>query len=125
MLNSVALMGRMVRDPELKTTSNNTDVCSFTVAVERDFGDKVVDFIDCIAWKANAKFVCQYFKKGQMIAVIGSLQSRKWQDKNGNNRINWEVVVSNSYFAGNVNKDGGKSSSFYDMSEEEAGEIPF
>lgn len=122
MLNIVVLLGRLVKDPELKMTANNTEVCSFTIAVERDFGDKKADFIDCVAWRANAKFISQYFKKGQMIAVTGSLQSRQWEDKNGNKRINWEVIVGNSYFTGR--NEGGKSA-LHEISEEESGDLPF
>ncbi len=99
MLNHITLMGRLTRDPELRTTNSGTAVASFTVAVDRDFSrEKETDFIDCVAWKNTGEFVSKYFQKGSMIVVSGSLQSRKWQDRDGNKRINWEVNAQNVYF---------------------------
>ena len=108
MLNHITLMGRIVRDVELRSTQTGTSVASFTVAVDRDFGgregEKQTDFIDCVAWKGTGEFVSKYFRKGSMIVVSGSLQSRKWQDKEGNNRVNWEVNAQSVYF-GESRKD--------------------
>ena len=103
MLNHITIMGRLTRDPELRRTQNGTAVCTFTVAVDRDFQsrdsqEKQTDFIDCVAWRSTAEFVCKYFTKGRMIVVDGSLQSRKWTDKNGQNRVSWEIQASNLYF---------------------------
>ena len=103
MLNHITIMGRLVRDPELRSTQSGTSVASFTVAVDRDFGgrdggEKQTDFIDCVAWRQTGEFVSKYFHKGSMIVVSGKLQSRKWQDREGNNRTNWEVVADNVYF---------------------------
>ena len=104
MLNLVALMGRLVYDPELKTAQNGTNVCSFRIAVDRSFArqgeERKADFIDVTAWRQTAEFVCKYFQKGSMIAVEGSLQTTSYQDKNGNNRTKVEVVASNVSFCG-------------------------
>lgn len=102
-------MGRLTRDPELRYTQSNTPVASFTVAVDRDFsgkdgGEKQTDFIDCVAWRQTGEFVSKYFAKGSMAVVSGRLQSRKWQDNQGNNRTNWEVNADNVYF-GESKKD--------------------
>lgn len=97
MLNQIIIMGRLTRDPELRRTQSGTAVCSFSVAVDRDFksqsGEKETDFIDVVAWRQTGEFVSKYFTKGRMIVVSGSLQSRKWQDRNGQNRISWEVIA--------------------------------
>ena len=111
MLNSIVLMGRLVADPELRSTNSGIAVTTFTVAVDRDFADKTsgnrpTDFIDVVAWRSTAEFVSRYFKKGSMIVVQGSLQSRKWQDKDGNNRVSWEVQANNVYF-GEAKRSGG------------------
>lgn len=102
MLNRITVMGRLVRDPELKYTQSNTPVASFTLAVDRDYQsggqEKQTDFIDCVAWRQTAEFASKYFHKGLLAVVSGRLQSRKWQDKNGNNRTSWEVVADNLYF---------------------------
>ena len=102
MLNVVVLTGRLTADPELKTTSSGIAVCSFSIAVERRYRsgeERQVDFINIVAWRASAEFVAKYFKLGQMIAVEGSLQSRRYQDKDGKNRTIYEVVASNVQFA--------------------------
>ena len=104
MLNVVALMGRLVYDPELKTTQNGTNVCNFRVSVDRSFArqgeERKADFIDVTAWRQTAEFVSKYFQKGSMIAVEGSLQTRQYQDKNGNNRTATEVLASQVSFCG-------------------------
>ena len=111
-LNHIVLMGRMVMEPELKQTQSGVSVCNFTIAVDRDYknGDeKVADFVDCVVWRNSADFVSKYMKKGRMVVVSGSLQSRKWQDKEGNNRTNWEVQAQNVYFA-DSKRDGDSGS---------------
>lgn len=104
MLNVVALMGRLVYDPELKTTQNGTNVCSFRIAVDRSFTrqgeERKADFIDVTAWRKTAEFVSKCFQKGSMIAVEGSLQTRQYQDKSGNNRTSTEVLASQVSFCG-------------------------
>lgn len=112
-LNHIVLMGRMVKDPELKQTQSGVSVCNFTIAVDRDYknGDeKVADFVDCVVWRNSTDFVSKYMKKGRMVVVSGSLQSRKWQDKEGNNRTSWEVQAQNVYFA-DSKRDGDSGSS--------------
>lgn len=98
MLNTITIQGRLTRDPELRYTQTNTPVTSFTVACERDFGDKQTDYIDCVAWRHSAEFVAKYFSKGNMATVTGRLQSRSWQDKDGNKRVNWEINAEHVYF---------------------------
>jgi single-strand DNA-binding protein len=102
MLNKTILMGRLVREPELRTTQGGVSVSTFTLAVERDFqrGDeRQTDFIDIVAWRGTADFVHKYFRKGQLVAVTGRLQSRKWEDKDGNKRVSFEVVAEEVHFA--------------------------
>ena len=103
MLNHITIMGRLTRDPELRRTGNGIAVTSFTVAVDRDLGqkggEKETDFIDCVAWRQTGEFVSKYFKKGSMIVVSGRLQIRNWNDKDGNKRKSAEVVADNCYFA--------------------------
>lgn len=101
MLNTISIMGRMTRDPELRYTQSGKPVASFTVAVDRDFskdGQRETDFIDVVAWSTVGEFVSKYFHKGSMIAVAGRLQSRKWQGNQGNNRTNWEIKADSVYF---------------------------
>ncbi len=103
MLNHITIMGRLTRDPELRSTQSGVSVASFTVAVDRDFGgrdggEKQTDFFDCSAWRQTGEFVSRYFRKGSMIVVSGRMQSRKGQDRDGNNRIYWEIVADNVYF---------------------------
>lgn len=110
MLNHIIIMGRMVRDPELRTTQGGTNVCSFTLACDRDFkskdgGEKETDFIDCVAWRSTAEFVSKYFTKGRMMAVEGRLQLRDWVDKEKNKRRSAEIQVSSAYFADSKSKD--------------------
>ena len=103
MLNVVVLTGRLTADPELKHTSNDTAVTSFTIAVNRRFSrpgeEKQTDFIDIVAWRSTAEFVCKYFGKGQLVAVEGSIQTRTYQDKDGNKRKAFEVIARDVQFA--------------------------
>ena len=114
MLNHITIMGRLVRDPELRRTGSGIAVTSFTVAVDRDFGgrdggEKETDFIDCVAWRQTGEFVSKYFTKGSMIVVSGRLQIRNWNDKDGNKRRSAEVVADNVYF-GDSKRDGASGS---------------
>ena len=115
MLNKVILMGRLVRDPELRRTASGVAVASFTLAVDRDFSskdsnEKETDFIDCVAWRNTGEFVSKYFSKGRMAVVSGRLQLRDWTDKDGSKRRNAEVVADNVYFA-DSKKDADSGSS--------------
>lgn len=113
MLNVIALMGRLVADPELRHTPNGIATCTFRIAVDRSFvragEERKADFIDIVAWRQSAEFVCKYFRKGNLIAVNGSLQTRNYEDKNGNKRTAYEVVADNIHFAeskGSTNSGG-------------------
>ena len=98
MLNHIVIMGRLTRFPELRTTPSGISVATFTVAVDRDYDKDLTDFIDCVAWRNTGEFVSKYFSKGSMIVVAGRLQSRKWMDRDGNSRTNWEINVDEAYF---------------------------
>lgn len=104
MLNVVALTGRLVEDPELKTTTNGVSVCSFRIAVDRDYApqgqERKADFINVVAWRGTAEFVAKFFRKGQMIAVNGSIQTRQYEDRRGNKRTAVEVVAGSVSFCG-------------------------
>ena len=108
MLNRIICIGRLTKDPELRHTQSGTAVASFTIAVDRDFknqnGEKEADFVNCVAWKGTAEFVSRFFTRGRMAVVEGRLQSRKYTDKDGNNRTAYEVVASSVYF-GDSKKD--------------------
>ena len=113
MLNQITIMGRLVRDPELRRTGTGLPVASFTVAVDRDWpnretGEKETDFIDCVAWRQTGEFVSKYFTKGSMIVVHGRLQIRPWVDKDGNKRKSAEIIVENVYFGESKKKEETK-----------------
>ena len=102
-MNVVCLVGRLTADPELRQTPNGTNVCSFSVAVNRAFananGERQADFINCVAWRQTAEFIARYFRKGQNIGLNGTIQTRSYQDKDtGKNRTAFEVVINNAYF---------------------------
>ena len=114
MLNHIVLMGRLTRDPELRRTASGVSVASFSLAVDRDFGnretgERETDFIDIVAWRSTAEFVSKYFSKGRMAVVSGRLQIRPWTDKDGNKRRSAEVVADNIYFGDSKrdNDNGG------------------
>ena len=110
MLNCAIIMGRLTADPELRTTTNGTSVTSFTVAVDRAYArqgeERQTDFINVVAWRQTAEFVTRYFHKGSMIAVQGSIQTRNWEDKNGNKRTSVEVIADNVSFCGSKSESG-------------------
>lgn len=121
MLNVVAIIGRLVADPELKTTPAGINVCAFRIACDRSFvqqgQQRQADFIDVVAWRHNADFLCKHFAKGGMVAVQGRLQTRQYQDRNGNKRTAVEVVADSLSFAGSSKKPGGQA-------VDEGGEAP-
>ncbi|MBQ7117962.1 MAG: single-stranded DNA-binding protein [Clostridia bacterium] len=110
MLNCVTLMGRLVADPELRTTTTGKNVCTFRIAVDRSFQkpgeQRQADFITIVAWESTGNFVSRYFTKGSMIAVQGSIQTRNYQDSNGNNRTAFEVVAREVSFCGSKAETG-------------------
>ncbi|MDR1735403.1 MAG: single-stranded DNA-binding protein [Oscillospiraceae bacterium] len=153
MLNKIVLMGRLTRDPEMRRTANGIPVTSFTLACDRDFRpqgeEKQTDFIDVVCWRNTAEFTAKWFHKGQLVAVAGRLQSRKWTDKDGNNRTSFEIVADEAHFA-ERRTDGpsapyempphpaehaqapaspapitGSSSSFSELDDDDDGDLPF
>ena len=109
MLNTITISGRLTRDPELRYTSNNTPVCTFSVAVDRDIPapgeEKTTDFFNCVAWKQGAEFVSKYIRKGNLVVVTGSLQTRSFEGKDGEHVKLYEIVASRTYFAEGKKKD--------------------
>lgn len=103
MLNSVSLMGRLTADPELRHTPNDIAVTTFSLAVDRSYvkqgQEKQTDFINIVCWRHTAEFVSRFFRKGQLVAIHGSIQTRRYEDKDGNKRTAFEVVADNVYFA--------------------------
>ena len=116
MLNVVALMGRLVADPELKTTQSGNSVCTFRIAVDRSYvpqgEERQADFITVTAWRKTAEFVSKYFQKGSMISVQGRLETRQYQDKNGNNRTATEVIAAEVGFCGSKAADKPATASY-------------
>ena len=109
-LNKVILGGRMTADPELKQTASGVAVTSFGVAVNRRYakdGEQTADFINIVAWRATAEFICKYFHKGSSIALVGSIQTRTWTDQNGNKRYATEVVADEAYFVDSKSEVSG------------------
>ncbi len=110
MLNRWVGCGRLVRDPELRSTAAGKAVASLTLAIDRDYksedGEKPTDFVDVVAWGPTASFCQKYLSKGRMVAVDGRLQSRKWTDKEGNKRISWEINAASVYPADSRRQDG-------------------
>ena len=106
-MNKVILMGRLTRDPEMRQTPNGVAVCGFSIAVNRRFakeGQQTADFINCTAWRQQAEFICKYFQKGSMIAIVGQLQSRSWDNQEGKRQYSTEVMVDEVYFTGSKNE---------------------
>ncbi len=110
MLNKAILMGRLTRDPEIKYTANNIAVCTFTLAIDRRYAkpgeEKQTDFINIVTWRQTAEFVSKYFVKGQQVAVEGRIQTRTWDDPEGQRRYFTEVVANEVFFA-DSKRDGG------------------
>lgn len=128
MLNVAVLMGRLVADPELRHTPNDVSVTSFTIAVDRSYvksgADRQADFVDIVAWRSTADFVCKYFHKGQLVAVQGSIQTRTYTDKDGNKRKAFEVVADNVHFAESKRDSAGTQGSNYHSKTDTAPEQP-
>lgn len=114
-MNKVILMGRLVKDPELKPTQNNISVCTFTLAVDRRFknqqGERETDFIPCVAWRQTAEFVAKYFSKGARMSLVGSMQVRSWDD-NGSRRFITEVIADEVYFADSKRSDNDSGNNY-------------
>ena len=116
-MNRVELVGRITKDPEVKLTSSQTAYCNFTVAVDRKFkdqnGERQADFINCVAWRQTANFIGKYFHKGSKIGVCGSLQTRSYENQNGQKIFVTEVVVDDAEFVDSKNGSEGASSAAY------------
>lgn len=138
MLNQINIMGRLTKNPELRYTGTSVPVASFTVAVERDIGEKKTDFINCVAWRQTGEFIAKHFEKGSMIAVTGRLQMRDWEDRDGNKRTSAEIMVDRAYFCGGKpsrtesTEDTGsfersmqQASVFQPVEVDDDGELPF
>lgn len=126
-MNAVAILGRLTADPELKSTQSGVNVCQFNVAVNRKYkqnGERQADFIPCVAWRQTAEFVAKYFGKGRMVGVEGELQTRSFEDKNGNKRFVMEVVVSNVSFAGDKQDASGSPAAGFEEVTDDSG-LPF
>lgn len=113
-LNRTSIMGRLTANPELRSTTNGIAVTTFTLAVDRDTkdqsGERAADFLDVVAWRSTAEYVCKYFTKGRMAIVDGRIQSRNWTDKDGNKRKAVEIVADSVYF-GDSKKDDAPAKS--------------
>lgn len=122
MLNRCILMGRLTADPELKTTPTGVSVTSFSIAVDRSYvkqgEERKADFINIVAWRQQAEFICRYFSKGAMIAIEGQLQTRSYQAKDGTNRYVTEVVVDNVSFTGERRDNSGGYSQQYQQPQQ-------
>lgn len=118
MLNRIIIMGRLTRDPELKATASGVPVCTVTLACERSradaSGQRQADFIDVVVWRGVAEFVSKWFRKGQLAACEGRLQSRKWTDHAGQNRVSWEINADGFYFAERARDDGAPPKGSFD-----------
>ena len=136
MLNKAILMGRLVRDPELRRTQSNTAAASFTLAIDRQRdkdGNRQTDFIDCVAWGKKAEFLTEYFTKGMLAIVVGQIQSRNWEDKNGSKRTSIEVNCAEVSF-GEAKKNREQSGAqtagsfpvaFDELPDDDDYELPF
>lgn len=126
-MNVVCLLGRMVVDPELRTTTSGVSVTNFSIAVDRNYQakgqERQADFINIVAWRQTAEFICRFFRKGQRIALQGELQSRSYTDKEGNKRTAYEVVASNAYFA-ESKREGGTAAPRFDSQIPQFSETP-
>lgn len=128
MLNSVCLMGRLTADPELKSTQSGVSVCSFRIAVDRTYTpkgqEKQTDFINIVTWRSTAEFVSRYFRKGQLVAVQGSIQTSQYTDRDGNKRTAFDVVADNVFFAEKKAESGEtKQGAGYDHSPDIQGDF--
>ena len=129
MLNHINIMGRLVAEPELKVTSSGVKVCSFRIASDRDYtskdGEREVDFVDCVAWRASAEFLTRNFHKGMPILVSGRLQMRNWTDRDNNKRVSAEIQVENLYFAGGERRTSAPAAApqFTDLDDD--GDMPW
>lgn len=137
MMNVCIMQGRLVEDPELRSTPQGVSVANCRIAVERDHaakdGSRETDFFSVIAWRGTGEFIKKYFSKGQMILVVGQMQSRRWQDKEGNNRTTYEILAERVNFCGSKSQGGepaispeaeAKAGAWEDLTDLD-GDLPF
>lgn len=131
MLNHTDIMGRLTKDPEVKTTPSGASVCNFTIACDRDFVDKATnnrecDFIDVVAWNGLADFISKWWSRGKMIVLSGRIRTRKYTDKNGNNRVAVELKADSAYFCESKKSDSAPAQTSQDFPElPDDGPLPF
>lgn len=127
-MNKVELVGRLTKDPEVKLTANQTPFCNFTVAVDRRFkdsnGQRQADFISCVAWRQTASFIQKYFRKGSRIGLVGSIQTRNYEDQNGQKRYITEVVVDEAEFVESGNGQQGGEQAYHEAPAPKAAPAP-
>lgn len=128
-MNKVTLIGRLTKDAELKTTSSGINYCNFIIAVDRKFkdanGNRQADFIACVAWRTTAEFISKYFKKGNKIAVVGSIQTRSYEDQSGNKHLVTEVIVDEAEFVESKAASGNGQTAKQSSEPDEPVEMPF
>lgn len=130
-MNIVILKGRLTKAPELRTTTNGVNVCTFSLAVPKTYARDEVDFFDCVAWRGTADFISKYFEKGQEMLLNGSVEVRKWQDKDGNNRYSTEIIVNNAEFCGakatnnNISESKNETEGFKKVSDDIINDLPW
>lgn len=128
-MNKVTLIGRLTKDAELKTTSSGINYCNFIIAVDRKFkdanGNRQADFIACVAWRTTADFISKYFKKGNRIAVVGSIQTRSYEDQSGNKHLVTEVIVDEAEFVESKAASGNGQTAKQSSEPDEPVEMPF
>lgn len=133
MLNHITIHGRLTQDVELKQTQSGVSVCNFTVAVDRSYSkgeDKITDFFTVVCWRGLADMVSKYFGKGKEILVSGEMQSRKWQDNDGNNRVSWEILANSVDFCGSKGNntpatENATQTDFVPIEDESEDDLPF
>ena len=132
-MNKCELIGRLTKDPELRLTSNQTAYCNFTIAVDRRFkdaqGNRQADFINCVAWKQTAQFIQKYFHKGNRIGIVGSIQTRQYEDKDGAKHFVTEIIVDEAEFVESQTSPAPQNQAEPTQAnapaEEAPGELPF
>lgn len=128
-MNKAILCGRLTKDAELKTTSSGINYCNFIIAVDRKFkdanGNRQADFIACVAWRTTADFISKYFKKGNKIAVVGSIQTRSYEDQSGNKHLVTEVIVDEAEFVESKAASGNGQTAKQSSEPDEPVEMPF
>ena len=116
MLNKVILMGRLTADPELKATPSGVMVSKFTLAVPRSYvkqgEERQTDFVNCVAFRSQAEFISKYFSKGSLVVIVGELQSRSWEDSDGNKRSATDVIVNEVHFAESKKKEADEEKTY-------------